>query len=428
MCERRGVQIGRKRIAVFFSVCLLALSSMCRPPTQFDDEPCAPYDFGLPADVAPPPQPLGVCITPERVALGRRLFYDQRLSRDNNQSCATCHIQRLGFTDGLARSRGSTGEIHPRNSQGLANAGYFTSLTWFNPELNRFDNQALIPFFSENTPTTIEELAISGMEWVVTRRLKDDPRYPAMFVAAFPTRDLSPDSDPDEVAKIMHISHIARALAAFQATLVSYRSAYDRGELSASARRGLALFDSMERTGCRNCHSGPSLNLDAGENGTLNFHNVGLYNLGPHGDYPDHFLHGPRIAPRQTQGLFLVTRKPDDRGKFRTPSLRNVAVTGPYMHDGSIATLAGVIDHFNAGGRLIAGGPLAGDGRRNPNKDPGVRALNLSAAERADLLEFLKSLTDECFLTDPRFSDPEQPPPKQPAHCAPLSNPLSATN
>jgi cytochrome c peroxidase len=389
----------------------------------FDETNCAPYDFVLPPGVAPPPHPPGVCVTPERVALGRRLFYEERLSRDANQSCASCHIQKLGFSDGLARSKGSTGATHPRNALALANAGYFSALTWFNPEVTRFDNQVLIPLFSENTPTTIEEMAISGMEWVVTRRLQDNdpkkdatqPGYPELFVAAFPEEGLGPGAAPAEVARIMHVTNIARALAAFQVTMVSYRSAYDRGELSPAARRGQALFES-ERTACADCHSGPNFNRDR-ETGEQNYHNVGLYNVYQANDYPDQAVHGSRAAPRATQGLHLVTGDPADRGRFRTPSLRNVAVTAPYMHDGSIANLAGVVAHFNAGGRDTRRGPLAGDGRRNANKDPRVRPLKLSPGESRDLLAFLESLTDECFLVDPRWSDPDLPEPTLPDHC-----------
>ncbi|MCR9145031.1 MAG: cytochrome-c peroxidase [bacterium] len=379
---------------------------------------CADYDFALPPDFAPPPHPAGVCITPERVALGRRLFYEAALSRDANQSCASCHIQKLAFSDGRARSLGSTGATHPRNALALTNAGYFSTLTWFNPEVTRFDNQVLIPLFSENTNTTIEEMAISGMEWVVTRRLQSDdanPSYSQMFVAAFPERGLNAGSAPKDVGRIMHITNVARALAAFQATMVAYRSPYDRGDLSPAASRGRELFES-ERTGCADCHSGVNLNRDR-ETQRLNYYNIGLYNVGLQNDYPDQALHGSRAAPRQTQGLHLVTGRPEDRGRFRTPSLRNVAVTGPYMHDGSIETLAEVVAHFNAGGRNIKSGPLAGDGRKNLHKDPRIRPLELSADEERDLVAFLESLTDECFLNDPRFSDPDAPPPEPPAHC-----------
>lgn len=393
------------------------------------DQNCAPYDFGLPSDeMAAPPHPPDACVTPERVALGRRLFYDRRLSRHKNQSCADCHVQARGFTDGRVASVGSTGQVHPRNALGLANVGYFATLTWFNPELTRFDNQALVSLFSENTKTTIEEMAISSKEWVVTDRLLADPEYPALFAAAYPEAGIDPaesrtntagqlvpgDQRP-RVRAIMDVTHMVRALAAFQATLVSRRSPYDRGVLSPAARRGEALFRS-ERAGCLACHSGPFLNYDAGTE-RPGYHNVGLYNVGGTGDYPDQSLHG-RAAPRKSQGLHLITKRPEDRGKFRTPSLRNVAVTGPYMHDGSVSNLVAAVRHFAAGGRNVTAGPLAGDGRAHPNKAAGVRAFALTAGETRDLLAFLESLTDDCFLNDPRLSDPAaDPAPELPAHC-----------
>ena len=363
--------------------------------------PCAAYDFGLPGGVAPPPQPPGVCLTPERVELGRRLFYDKRLSRNNNQSCSACHIQALAFSDGRVRALGSTGQTHPRNAQALANIGYFAVLTWSSPELHRLDNQTLIPFFSENTKTTIEELAITGHEATVAARLLAADGYAELFRSAFPGQKVN-------------ISTVARALAAFQSTLVSFRSAYDRNALSESAARGKALFFSA-RTGCSGCHGGPLFNVDA-NTGTLSYQNVGLYNVNGRGDYPDHALHGPPAA-RQTQGLHAVAGRGEERGKFRTPSLRNVALTGPYMHDGSVATLAEVVEIFNAGGRNVTHSPFSGDGRRNINRDRRVVPLGLSASERSDLLAFLHALTDECFARDPRFSDPRLPPPELPAHC-----------
>lgn len=353
--------------------------------------PCASYDFGLPAEVRLPDHPDDVCLTPARVELGRHLFFDKRLSGNQTQACGSCHKPELAFTDGLRTSIGSTGQTHPRNAQALANVGSFRVLTWLNPTLHRLDNQTLIPFFSTDSESTIEELAITNKEWMVTKRLMADPAYPPRFAAAFPGRRVD-------------ITTIARALAAFQTTLISQRSPYDLGTMNASARRGQNLFES-NRTGCSSCHGGLYFNEDSGR---LDFQNVGLYNVAGKGDYPDHKLHG-KAAGRALQGLFATSEDPDDRGKFRTPSLRNLSYTAPYMHDGSIATLEAVIEHFNAGGRNLTHGPLRGDGRQNPNKDPRVRALHLSAGEKADLLAFLLALNDECFVTNPRHQDPTAP-------------------
>ncbi|MBL8020286.1 MAG: di-heme enzyme [Leptospirales bacterium] len=362
---------------------------------------CRTYPFDLPANVEKPAHPPDVCLTPARVELGRHLFYDKRLSLNQAQSCASCHKQELGFTDGRVRAQGSTGQTHPRNTLGLANVGYFESLTWFNPDLHRLDNQTLIPFFAEDTSTTIRELAISGKEHVITERLDSNPEYRQMFRAAFP-------------GAAADVIHIARALSAFQTTLISYQTPYELGTMSESAQRGKALFYS-ESTGCFHCHGGRDFNLDD-RAGKLWFQNVGLYNVAGKGDYPDVAVHGVSAA-RATQGLSLVTEKQEDRGKFRTPSLRNVAVTGPYMHDGSVATLEDVIEIFDQAGRNVQAAPFTGDGRKNPNKDPRVRPLGLTAAQKSDLIEFLRALTDECFLNEPRFSDPNAPPPTVPAYC-----------
>lgn len=340
-------------------------------------------------------------MTPARFELGRKLFYSKQLSLNQTQSCSSCHIQAIGFTDGKTRAQGSTGKTHPRNAQGLANVGYLSRFTWFNSELNRLENQALVPLFSEETPSTIPELAITGQEHTIAARLRADADVVRLFEEAYGTADVD-------------VIRIAKSLAVFQTAFVSYRSPYDRGEMSEQAKRGEALFRSA-KTGCAGCHGGWNFNEDQRAAGA-SYVNIGLYNVGGRGDYPDHALHGPP-ALKQTQGLFIVTENPLDRGKFRIPSLRNAAVTGPYMHDGSVATLEEVIEHFNQGGRSVAAGAFSGDGRANPNKDPRVRPLGLSTEEKSDLAEFLRSLTDDCFLNDPRFSDPDGPLPRMPAHC-----------
>jgi cytochrome c peroxidase len=172
----------------------------------------------------------------------------------------------------------------------------------------------------------------------------------------------------------------------------------DEAALSASALRGQDLFFSEELE-CFHCHGGFNFS-DSVATETTNiievmFHNTGLYNLGGTGDYP----------PENT-GLHALTGVPTDMGRFRAPSLRNIAKTAPYMHDGSIATLDEVLDHYAAGGRTIEEGPFAGVGADNPYKSEFVTGFSLTPDERADLLAFLESLTDETFLTDPRFASP----------------------
>jgi cytochrome c peroxidase len=168
--------------------------------------------------------------------------------------------------------------------------------------------------------------------------------------------------------------------------------------MSASAQRGMGIFFS-ERAECYHCHAGPNFSTSfrsvTSEAGPPDFQNNGLYNLDASGAYPP-----------GNGGLFEFTGDPRDQGKFRVPTLRNIGLTPPYMHDGSIATLADVVEHYNAGGRNIVDGPLAGDGRMNPNKSPLVFPMDLDDQEKADLVAFLESLTDPSFVTDPRFAAP----------------------
>lgn len=393
------------------SVCIAILTCCAYNPSCFDKQytilseltqsDCSDYEYGLPASVTPPHQTPGNCLNRAKVELGRRLFYEKDLSANQTQSCSTCHIQKNGFTDAKKTSTGSTGVVHPRNSQGLANVGYFNVFTWVRPDLNRLDSQALTPLLSQNTAITIAELNLFSQENLAIDRLHANEKYVELFKMAFGTDQID-------------IGQMTRALAAFQTTLVSFQSPYDLKTMNESAQRGEQVFRS-EEAGCLNCHSGILFNQDKTTT-KVGFHNIGLYNVGGTGDYPDQSIHG-KIANRAIQGLFESTKNPSDKGKFRTPSLRNVGVTGPYMHDGSIATLKEVVEILNDGGRNVRTGPFQGDGRKNQNKSVYIKGLNLTSDQRADLVEFLKALTDVCFLTNPIHSDPNQPSPKQPDYC-----------
>jgi cytochrome c peroxidase len=347
------------------------------------------FRWPMPAWMPPPPVPDDITMTPELVDLGRHLFYDARLSVDGQTACASCHQQELAFSDGRPVGVGAHGTVGHRNSPSLANVGYMPTLTWANPHFTTLEFQALVPMFG----TEPVEMGMAGQEEALFARLAADPYYAEAFPASFPDRP-APD-----------LYTITRALGAFQRTLISLNSAYDRatyyGEVDAmtdAARRGQALFFD-HRLECYHCHTGAlfSDNLQTSltpfpENA---FHNTGLYNIGGTGAYPAGGL-----------GLYEFTGVPSDMGRFRTPSLRNVAVTAPYMHDGSIATLEEVIRHYAAGGRSIADGPHAGVGAENPFKDAMIVGLEISDAEIADLTAFLESLTDQDFLTDPTFADP----------------------
>jgi cytochrome c peroxidase len=347
------------------------------------------FRWPLPAWMPPPPVPDDITMTPELVDLGRHLFYDARLSSDGQTACASCHQQELAFTDGRAVAVGAHGTVGHRNAPTLANVGYMPVLTWANPHFTTPEFQALTPMFG----TEPVEMGLAGQEAALFARLAADPYYAAAFPAAFPDRP-APD-----------LFTITRALGAFQRTLISLNSPYDRatyyGEteaMSEAARRGQALFFD-HRLECYHCHTGAlfSDNLQTARTPfpEIAFHNTGLYNIGGTGAYPPGGL-----------GLAEFTGLASDMGRFRTPSLRNVAVTAPYMHDGSIATLDEVIRHYAAGGRSITEGPHAGAGHANPHKDALIGGFEISEAEIADLIAFLEGLTDRDFLTDPAFADP----------------------
>lgn len=335
-----------------------------------------PFDWRLSPGFPLPPVPTDNPMSAAKVELGRRLFYDTRLSVNGRQSCASCHRQELAFTDGLPRARGTTGELHPRSSMSLVNVAYAPALTWADPKMDALEVQALVPMFG----TAPVELGLKGQEGRLLTDLRNEPVYQGLFAAAFP-------GQPDP----FRIENVTRALAAFQRTIISTQSPYDRyryggdeSAISAAAKRGEKLFFSGEKAGCFQCHggwnfSGPVRYAD-GPVVEPEFHNTGLYDS----------------YRTPNTGLERHTRKPEDSGKFRAPTLRNIAVTAPYMHDGSVATLEEAVDHYAKGGRA----------RGARNRSSIIRPLSLSPAEKADLIEFLESLTDDELLKDPRWSDP----------------------
>jgi cytochrome c peroxidase len=253
----------------------------------------------------------------------------------------------------------------------------------------------VIPMFGEDPI----ELGLTGNEDEVLQRFRDDGQYAALFAAAFPDADDAYTFD-----------NIIKAIATFLRTMIAgnspwHRAVYqgDDDAISDSVRRGAELFFS-ERLECHHCHGGFHFSQATRHEGTVfeefSFHNIGLYNVDGEGAYP-----------ASDTGLLQFTGDPNDMGKFRAPSLINVAVTPPYFHDGSAETLKDVIAHYEAGGRNIEAGPNAGDGRTNPFKSGFLRGFTLSDQERADLIAFLEALTDEQFLDNPGFQNPfdEQP-------------------
>lgn len=379
------------RATLFAALLALSLATAITAVAVADTRPGPSMSARALPDRFPQPRvPKNNPMSAEKAAVGRRLFYDSRLSGNGKESCSSCHKQQLAFTDGRAQSVGATGQLTPRNSPSLVNVAYNTTLTWANAALVTLEQQIEVPLFGEHP---VEMGITDANKHTVLARLRKDPWYRRHMRRAFPG-----------VRQPVNLTSIARAIATFQRTIISASSRYDRylrgkTKLTEAQSRGRTLFMS-EKTGCTHCHGSYLFNdqvnyRGAPDDGPPRFHNTGLYNIGGTGAYP---------APNR--GLFESTGAASDMGRFRAPSLRNVALTAPYMHDGSIKTLSEVIDFYAAGGRNITSGPYAGDGRKNPYLDPERFPIDLNARERADLVAFLKSLTDWEVVRAGRFSDP----------------------
>ena len=344
--------------------------------------------FRIPKGFPPPIVPAYNPLTLDKVRLGRYLFYDKRMSVNGTASCATCHRQELAFTDGRDHARGATGELHPRGAMSLVNLAWNRAFNWADPSVHSLEEQALKPMMS----TSPVELGFGLVEQRFLEAARADPIYSVGFPAAFPE-----DPEPWTTA------NIARALASFERTIVSRGSPWDRFHfesdetaISDSAKRGEFLFFLDGGPSCFRCHGRFNFSEDRND-ARAPFHNTGLYNLAGEFSYPP----GGR-------GLYEFSKRPEDMGRFKAPTLRNIALTAPYMHDGSAATLSDVLDHYANGGRTIASGPLAGSGHDNPLKDKLIRGFNMTARNKADLIAFLESLTDQTLLRDPSLSDPWQ--------------------
>ncbi len=345
--------------------------------------------WSLPSGFPVPAVPADNPMSQAKVDLGRFLFYDKRLSGNGALACAGCHRQDLAFTDGGKAGKGATGEFTARSSQHLANSAYHPTLTWANPSLLTLEKQMEVPLFGESP---IEMGINDSNKATVLARFSSLPLYQQKFAAAFPGQ-----------ADGLSWANVIKAIASFQRSLISGNSRYDqfvsgKGALTPTEIRGMNLFFG-EKAECFHCHGSPNFNDQFVHASTRvlekPFHNTGLYNLGGTGAFPE-----------PNRGVFELSGLPKDMGMFRAPSLRNVAKTAPYMHDGSIATLEDVLDFYAAGGRNITSGAHAGDGRRNPLKSDLVNLINLDAQEKSDLIAFLKTLTDDEFLTSAKHADP----------------------
>jgi cytochrome c peroxidase len=323
------------------------------------EEPWDPTSYilvipdGFPDMIIPEDNPMTV----EGVELGRRLFYDPILSADNTQSCASCHGQGFSFTDNGKRfSTGIDGIAGTRNAMAIINAGWMPSFFWDGRDPT-LEAQALEP-----VPNPIE----MHQSWPnAVTKLKNHPQYPDWFFDAFGTRSI--DS-----------SHVAKAIAQFERTLISGNSKWDRylrgeAELTQAESKGFEVFFT-ERGDCFHCHA------------TILFTDNLFHNNGLDADFTDN-------------GLFDVTGNQNDIGKFKTPTLRNIIYTAPYMHDGRFETLEEVIDFYSEGLQF------------SPTIDPLMKNVNqggiqLSDDEKQNLIAFIKTLTDTTFVTNPAFSNP----------------------
>ncbi len=314
------------------------------------DAPPPAYVWHLPRGFPTPAVPANNPMSAAKVALGKRLFFDTRLSITGKYSCASCHDPARSYSDGRAVAIGATGAALPHSAMALVNVAYNVSFGWTKPELGSLEAQMLEPLLNRHPI----ELGLAGREQAVARTLSAD--YASSFAAVFH------DEGPP-----VTLDHIVKAIAAFERTLISGQSPFDRyvfnGEhaaLSPQAKAGMALFFSP-RAGCSGCHSGFNFSGNwrdsEGATGEASFANNGT------SDQP-----------------------------MRVPTLRNIAITAPYMHDGRFSTLEAVVDHY---------AQVAAQARADPTGagkiDLRLRTFDLTPAERAELIAFLNSLTDPTF-------------------------------
>jgi cytochrome c peroxidase len=294
--------------------------------------------LGLVARVWPAENPYSL----EKVELGRLLFFDKRLSVDDTISCADCHNPKYAFTDGQAVATGVRGQKGGRSAPTVINRVYSVEQFW-DGRAATLEEQAKGPIANP--------IEMANTHEAVVEKLRSVKGYKPLFKQAFGAEEIT-------------IDLVAKAIATFERTIVSGNSPFDlykagnKKALSVSAQRGLDVF--FNKAKCDQCHFG------------INFTDGGFYNVGVSMDKPNPDL-----------GRFDFTKRESDKGAFKTPTLREIALTAPYMHNGSLATLEDVVEFYNKGGIP------------NPNLDRRMKQLNLTERDKKDLVEFLKSLTGE---------------------------------
>jgi cytochrome c peroxidase len=307
-------------------------------------------------------------LTMAGVELGRKLFYETALSSNNQISCATCHKQELAFTDGKQFSTGVDGSMTKRNSMALVNLLWTDNFFW-DGRAKGLEQQVKFPL--EDQHEMGQSLETSS------RKLNAGKLYPELFKNAFGTTTISGEL-------------IAKALSQFERTLISSNSAYDQylaGKYSpdSSQLRGVKLFFSnpqpekgIRGAACGHCHSGVKTSSQL-------YHNTGLDTF---------FTDGGRAA---------ITGQASDKGRFRVATLRNIALTSPYMHDGRFKSLNDVLDHYSD---HINEQPKLSPFLKDLSNQKNGKGLRLTAQEKSDIIQFLHMLTDSTFINDPRFSNP----------------------
>jgi cytochrome c peroxidase len=304
-----------------------------------------------PLGLPPVPVPENNPETVEAIALGRKLFYEKRLSSDSSLSCASCHNPSIGFSDGRKQSVGVGGKAGTRNAPSVVNSAY-TPIQFWDGRAASLEEQAGGPMSNAAEMNQSHEVSIS--------KLQTEPTYQTDFERAF---------GPGPIT----IGKIKQALASFERTLVSGNSPFDRyrygGDqtaLSAAAIRGLALFLDEKKGNCASCHTiGAKYALFTDGK----FHNIGV-GVGDEGKLTD-------------LGRYGETKLEIEKGAFKTPTLRNIAKSAPYMHDGSLKTLSDVVDYYSGGGNS------------NPYLDDRIKKMHISGRERPDLIAFLEALTGD---------------------------------
>lgn len=372
-----GVTGKAPACAALFTSALLSLVCVCWVLMAVPARALAQdYEVPVPEGILPPLIPENNPLTEAKVALGQKLYFDARLSLDDSVSCATCHDPNKGFADGLPTSKGVGGRTGQRNAPTVLNAAYFEQQFW-DGRAPTLEDQAKQPLIN-----TVEMAMPSHA--AVEEKLRALPEYPPLFQQAFGTADIT-------------IDRVAQAIASFERTLLSFSAPIDRflagdqNAISAAAKRGWELFNGKAR--CNNCHGYISVVPTFSDN---LYHNIGVaaqkqdftalareaLAVVRSGD--ERQMDELAVQTRFSElGRFLVTKEQKDIGAFKTPGLRNIALTAPYMHDGSEATLEDVMNFYDKGGV------------DNPFLDGGMRPLHLSEQEKADLVELMKTFTSE---------------------------------